>query len=379
MEPAPVQHMEFRDFDILVSNNCFKLPDVVEKMLVKEYAYFQGGSALAAPKRHARGGRVGPGAGVGAGAASAGAGAGAGAASASLGSAAGVLWEAGEYAKLSHAFTTLAHSEEGLAAASVSRGGCPNVAAIAMLFRGQSCVGHACARNIKVGSYHDHAEASALRALSTKLQAQAPPSALEALTLVVVNVYTASLRGSWCGNCVCELLSFLDEHKHIKYSNVILAWPTMVREDGSGYVTPTRAIEVGKYSRSHCTHKRVVTLANHSTVQQHNRKKRELLFKRSQLNGCTGNPDDPTVKMRIIDSDHEIVGRALTPEFLGELRRQRTAVNGDLNNLHYTKICHCERPHAVTEKSQVRKLEAENNRLRLQLKSCGGGAAADNR
>ena len=77
-----------------------------------------------------------------------------------------------------------------------------------------------------------------------------PPSALEALTLVVVNVYTASLRGSWCGNCVCELLSFLDEHKHIKYSNVILAWPTMVREDGSGYVTPTRAIEVGSCSDS---------------------------------------------------------------------------------------------------------------------------------
>ena len=118
-----------------------------------------------------------------------------------------------------------------------------------------------------------------------------------------------------------------------------------------------------------------IPITNHSTVQQYNPKGRELLFKRSQLNDCTENPGHPRTKMRISDSDTEIVGRALTPEFLGELRRQRTAVGGDHNNLHHTEMCHCERPHAVTQNSQLRKLEAENIRLRLQLESCGGGAA----
>ena len=156
-------------------------------------------------------------------------------------------WTTDEYAKLNLAFNFLAFSEEGGVASSVSSGGCPNVAAIAMLFRGGQWVAFECAKNIKVCPYHDHAEAVALRKLSRKLNSHTlEVSASQTLTLVVVNVYTAAMRGSWCGPCVCQLLSFLDEHKYIKYEDVILAWPTMESEGPGGeYVTPTRALAVG--------------------------------------------------------------------------------------------------------------------------------------
>ena len=81
--------------------------------------------------------------------------------------------------------------------------------------------------------------------------------------------------------------------------------------------------------------------------------------------------------MRISDSDTEIVGRALTPEFLGELRRQRTAVGGDHNNLHHTEMCHCERPHAVTQNYKCESLKQKIFACGCSLKAGGGAAVAD--